>query len=100
MKDDLGKYIERRKRTDREFAKNFETGYQEFKIGVLLRQAREEAGVTQELVGYGLSPLETADTVTGPAFCQGDEPSQPLKAGNMGRHLGGAFHGLPASIMP
>ena len=50
MKDDLGKYIERRKRTDREFAKNFETGYQEFKIGVLLRQAREEAGVTQELL--------------------------------------------------
>ena len=48
MKDDLGKYIERRKRADREFAKGFEAGYQEFKIGVLLRQAREQAGVTQE----------------------------------------------------
>lgn len=48
MKDDLGKYIERRKRTDQRFAKNFEAGYQEFKIGVLLRQAREQAGVTQE----------------------------------------------------
>ena len=50
MKDDLEKFIERRKRTDREFAKDFEAGYQEFKIGVLLRQAREQAGVTQELL--------------------------------------------------
>jgi ribosome-binding protein aMBF1 (putative translation factor) len=48
MKDDLEKFIERRKRTDRKFAKDFESGYQEFKIGVLLRQAREQAGVTQE----------------------------------------------------
>ena len=48
MKDDLQKFIERRKRTDPKFAKNFESGYQEFKIGALLRQAREQAGVTQE----------------------------------------------------
>ena len=48
MKDDLQKFIERRKRTDRKFAKDFESGYEEFKIGVLLRQAREQAGVTQE----------------------------------------------------
>jgi HTH-type transcriptional regulator / antitoxin HipB len=48
MKDDLEKFIEKRKRTDQKFAKEFESGYQEFKIGVLLRQAREQAGVTQE----------------------------------------------------
>jgi ribosome-binding protein aMBF1 (putative translation factor) len=48
MKDDLDKFIERRKRTDRHFADGFESGYQEFKLGVLLRQAREQAGVTQE----------------------------------------------------
>lgn len=48
MKDDLQKFIERRKRTDPKFARNFESGYQEFKIGALLRQAREQAGVTQE----------------------------------------------------
>ena len=48
MKDDLEKFIERRKRSDPKFAKDFESGYQEFKIGVLLRQARERAGVTQE----------------------------------------------------
>jgi HTH-type transcriptional regulator/antitoxin HipB len=48
MKDDLEKFIEKRKRTDPKFARDFESGYQEFKIGVLLRQAREQAGVTQE----------------------------------------------------
>jgi hypothetical protein len=48
MKDDLEKFIARRKRTDPTFAKGFEAGYQEFKIGVLLRQAREQARVTQE----------------------------------------------------
>jgi len=48
MKDDLEKFIERRKRSEPRFAKDFESGYQEFKIGVLLRQAREQAGVTQE----------------------------------------------------
>jgi len=48
MKDDLERFIERRKRTDAKFAKEFESGYEEFKIGVILRQAREKAGVTQE----------------------------------------------------
>ena len=48
MKDDVEKFIEKRKRTDLKFAKDFESGYQEFRIGVLLRQAREQAGVTQE----------------------------------------------------
>ena len=48
MKDDLQKFIERRKRTDAKFAKDFESGYQELRIGVLLRQARQQAGVTQE----------------------------------------------------
>lgn len=48
MKDDLERYIERRKGSDRAFARTFDTGYQEFKIGLLLREAREQAGVTQE----------------------------------------------------
>jgi HTH-type transcriptional regulator / antitoxin HipB len=48
MKDDVEKFIARRKRADKAFAKEFEQGYEEFKVGVMLRQAREEAGVTQE----------------------------------------------------
>ena len=48
MKDDLTKYVERRKRHDAKFGENYAGGYQEFKVGVLLRQAREQAGITQE----------------------------------------------------
>lgn len=48
LKNDLEKYINRRKCTDAKFAKNFESGYQDFKVGDLLGQAREEAGITQE----------------------------------------------------
>jgi ribosome-binding protein aMBF1 (putative translation factor) len=48
MKSDLDKYIKKRKRADKKFAGNFDAGYQDFKVGALLRQAREEAGITQE----------------------------------------------------
>ena len=48
MKNDVENYIGQRKRADKAFAKDFEAGYGQFKIGVMLRQAREEAGVTQE----------------------------------------------------
>ena len=48
MKNDVENYIERRKRNDKAFAKDFDAGYGEFKIGVMLREAREQAGVTQE----------------------------------------------------
>jgi hypothetical protein len=48
MKNDVENYIKRRKHTDKAFAKKFETGYAEFKIGLMLREAREQAGVTQE----------------------------------------------------
>ncbi|MDI6735549.1 MAG: helix-turn-helix transcriptional regulator [bacterium] len=45
---DLQKYIERRKTQDAEFASEFDSGYEQFKIGVILKQVREESGVTQE----------------------------------------------------
>ncbi len=45
---DLQKYIIKRKAADSEFAENFESGYEEFKIGAMLKMAREEAGYTQE----------------------------------------------------
>jgi ribosome-binding protein aMBF1 (putative translation factor) len=48
MKNDVTNYIERRKRADKGFAKDFDSGYEEFKIGAMLREAREQAGVTQE----------------------------------------------------
>ncbi len=45
---DLQKYITKRKKTDKEFAENYDKGFENFKIGVLLRQARESEGITQE----------------------------------------------------
>jgi HTH-type transcriptional regulator / antitoxin HipB len=45
---DLKKYITKRKKTDPEFAKNYESGFEEFKIGIMIRMARERSGFTQE----------------------------------------------------
>lgn len=58
--DDLEKYIEKRKKKDPQFAKSFEEGFEEFKIGVMLRQAREEAGLSQEEVAQRAHTQRTA----------------------------------------
>ena len=57
---DLNQYVQKRRARDSEFAENYETGYLEFKIGVLLRQAREEAGLTQEEVAEKLNTKKSA----------------------------------------
>jgi HTH-type transcriptional regulator / antitoxin HipB len=57
---DLQKYIKIRKKRDPEFVKGFDTGYEQFKIGVLLKQAREEAGLTQEELAVRLDTKKSA----------------------------------------
>ena len=57
---DLRKYARERTARDREFAEGLEAGYQDFKIGVLLRQAREKAGLTQEDVARRLDTKKSA----------------------------------------
>jgi DNA-binding XRE family transcriptional regulator len=57
---DVEKYIAQRKKIDPEFAEGFEDGYREFEIGVLLRQAREEAGMTQEQLATLIRTKKTA----------------------------------------
>ena len=57
---DLKKYIDKRKLHDSEFNKDYESGYQEFKIGAILRLAREEAGLTQEQLADKLHTKKTA----------------------------------------
>jgi len=47
---DVKQYIQKRTAQDPEFAANFEAGYADFKIGVILRQAREAADLTQDEV--------------------------------------------------
>jgi ribosome-binding protein aMBF1 (putative translation factor) len=45
---DLTKYVQARAARDAEFADGLESGYTVSKVGALLRQAREKAGLTQE----------------------------------------------------
>ncbi len=45
---DLQKYVKERSERDRTFALNYDSEYENFKIGAVLRQARIEKGITQE----------------------------------------------------
>jgi len=45
---DLDRYVDNRKKKDKRFAEEFDEGYEQFKIGEILRQAREAAGLSQE----------------------------------------------------
>ncbi|HXU34290.1 MAG TPA: helix-turn-helix transcriptional regulator [Thermoanaerobaculia bacterium] len=57
---DLAKYVKTRAARDPEFADGLESGYTEFKVGALLRQARENAGLTQEQVADRLETKKSA----------------------------------------
>ena len=57
---DLQKYIDKRKKDDKEFKKNFDTGYHEFRIGEILKQARWEKGLTQEDIANKLNTKKSA----------------------------------------
>jgi DNA-binding XRE family transcriptional regulator len=57
---DLKKYIEKRKATNPEFAEGFDEGYENFRIGIMLKQARQEAGLTQDEVASAIGTRKTA----------------------------------------
>ena len=57
---DLQAYISERKNSDPEFAEGYDEGLRNFKIGVLLKQAREKAGLTQDEVAEQLNTKKTA----------------------------------------
>lgn len=57
---DLKKYISERKKRDKKFAEGFDEGYEQFKVGAMLRQARETSGLTQEELAYRLKTKKTA----------------------------------------
>jgi ribosome-binding protein aMBF1 (putative translation factor) len=58
--DDFDRYLARRKKADPEFARGYAEGYEKFKVGVLLKQAREEAGLTQEELARRLRTKKSA----------------------------------------
>ena len=57
---DLQKYIAKRKETDEDYAKNYDEGFENFKIGVMLRQARASEGITQEEIVRRLNTKRSA----------------------------------------
>lgn len=57
---DLKRYTDKRKKDDVDFAKNFESEYEEFKIGEMLKQARVEVGLTQEEIAQRLHTKKSA----------------------------------------
>lgn len=54
---DLKGYIQKRKKKDKRFAKKYEEGYAEFKIGIILRNLREKAGLTQSELASALHTI-------------------------------------------
>jgi len=57
---DLKKYISKRKSIDDEFSENFDEGYQEFKIGEMLKLARKETGLTQSDIAEAMHTKKSA----------------------------------------
>lgn len=57
---DITKYVKARAGRDADFAEGLESGYVDFKVGALLRQAREQAGLTQEQVAERLETMKSA----------------------------------------
>ncbi len=57
---DLERYIASRKRRSPKFAHNFESGYEAFEFSVMLRLARERAGITQEMIARKLRTKKSA----------------------------------------
>ena len=57
---DVEQYIQKRKKRSPEFEKDFESGYRAFEFSVMLRQAREHAGVTQEAIAKILRTKKSA----------------------------------------
>ena len=52
---DLDDYISSRKKKDKDFAKEFDIGYEDFKIGMMIKEMRVKTGMTQEELAEKLS---------------------------------------------
>lgn len=56
---DVQKYKKKRMNEDPEFWRNYNERFETFKLGVLLRQARMDAGLTQEQIAKELSTTKS-----------------------------------------
>ena len=58
--DDLDRYILKRKETDPDFADNYEAGFEDFKLGFLLKSIRMEKGISQEELAKNIHTTKSA----------------------------------------
>ena len=57
---DLKKYVENRKKKDKAYAEGYDHGFEEFKIGFMLKEAREKSGLTQEELARKIKTTKSA----------------------------------------
>lgn len=57
---DLTAYISDRKSRDAAFTEGFDIGYQDFKLGILLKEERLRAGITQEELAHKAHTTKSA----------------------------------------
>jgi len=84
---DLKKYVENRKKKDKAFAEGYDQGFEEFKIGFMLKEAREKCGLTQEALAKRIKTTKSA-------ISRIENHSEDIKlstlikvANSLGRHL-------------
>jgi len=56
---DLQKYIEKRRKKNPKFWAGYQKRFETFKLGVLLKQARQNAGLTQEQVARKINTTKS-----------------------------------------
>jgi HTH-type transcriptional regulator/antitoxin HipB len=75
---DLSVYIEERKKTDPEFAQDYDRGYEEFKIGLMLKELQKKEGMTQEDLA---KRLKTKKSV----ISRMENPAQDIRLSTLGK---------------
>ena len=58
--DDLDRYMKKRMKENPEFWKNTIEEFELFKVGIMLKQAREESGMTQDQIAKTLKTNKSA----------------------------------------
>ena len=67
---DLKAYVTKRKKHDADFAQGYDSGYEEFKIGMLIKELRIKEGLTQEQLAEKMHTKKSVISKIGRASCR------------------------------